>query len=354
MHPKRPCVIEQVGKQRNGKPRFWCTTHGAGATARYGVRMAECEAAYRDSDDDDLFDLDPSGYPGGIAMWGAVAPIYDTTTLPRDVGIHVHARVLAGKTKEIDRTVGAVRLHYRRDLLEQSTAIIRCETAISYYISRFLGRQIKHLPCTHCGELHLDADFFAVKPHRTHLCHRCGKFFQDERRAVSNPIILLRRECGLEAVDHATVRACRTLDISQADYPGGVQVWASNPAFLWTAKRPEEEGIQIHLFDGVSDSPVEDDTYDAVTIDGVRLDEDMLKHFMAQKALTYLTNKVVSLRCPTCGTPHFDRGDHGFFPHSAHTCETCGGSFPSPGKRRLVVSNPFVETVGRLGELAAK
>ena len=39
-----------------------------------------------------VLDLNLDQYPGGVGLWGAVPPVYDTTRLPLDFGIHVHAR----------------------------------------------------------------------------------------------------------------------------------------------------------------------------------------------------------------------------------------------------------------------
>jgi hypothetical protein len=345
--PRRACSIEQVGKQRNGKPRFWCSTHQAPATGRYGVRLSVCEAAYRDTEYTDVLRLDPEQYPGGIALWGAVAPVYDTTGGEPEAGIHVHARPNSGGRKAIDKTFEAVELQYSSDLFNSGKAVITRETAVNYYISQFLGRKIKHLYCIHCGELHLDAGFFAVKPHRRHLCHGCGKYFRDSERGVSNPIWLMRERIDASQTRHSLVRPDRTLDIRQADYPGGIQVWASNPALVWTADRPEEEGLHVHAFDAQGRYVI-DDTFGEVRVNGELLNEEHIAHFMAQSALGYLKGKVLALHCPNCGHAHFDQGEQAFFPHVWHQCEGCGAKFHSPGRRRLCVSNPFVETKTRL------
>jgi hypothetical protein len=255
----RPCSIEQVGKQRNGRPRFWCSVHQAPATGRYGVRLEKCESAYRDIDYSKVFDLNAEAFPGGIALWGAVPPVFDTTGLPAETGIHVHARRESDGEKEIDATYDAVRMKYRRDLLDEGQTIITRDTAVNFYISRFLKRDVKYLFCIHCGELHLDADYFAVHPHRTHLCHGCGKLFKDSARSISNPIALLRFRSGVTAPPDA-IRPQRELVATQAEFPGGIQIWASNPALVWTAERPEEQGLHVHAYDREGHRVV-DDTY---------------------------------------------------------------------------------------------
>jgi hypothetical protein len=339
----RTCSIEPVGKQRNGKPRFWCSTHQASATGRYGTRLEACEGAYRDVAERKIVELNPDDYPGGIALWGAVAPVYDTTGLPTEPGIHVHARSDAmDNEKRIDDTFDAVRIRYGRDLLQEHQAVITSEVAVSYYLSRFLKRDMKFLRCPKCSELHLDSGYFAVKAHRRHLCHGCGRYFSDETKAVSNPIAALHAAGVVPMGLLKPIRPDRSLDVRQADYPGGLQVWASNPALIWSADRPEEEGLHVHAYS--AGECVVDDTFGRVRIDGVELDEKQVQYLMAQQALPHLANKIVSLHCPECHEPHFDLGDCAVFPHIEHDCANCGVSFSSPGQRRMVVSNPFVET----------
>jgi hypothetical protein len=43
----------------------------------------------------DVLELVPSAYPSGVALWGALPPVYDTTSLPVERGVHVHARSAA-------------------------------------------------------------------------------------------------------------------------------------------------------------------------------------------------------------------------------------------------------------------
>jgi hypothetical protein len=342
MDAPRNCSIEHVGKQRNGTPRFWCSAHQSSATGRYGVRLPVCEGAYLDKEDTrKILELDPADYPGGIALWGAVDAAYDTTNMGPESGIHVHARGQNNDVKEIDDTFDAVVINSRRDLLDSQRTMITSETAVNFYLSRFLKRDIRYLRCPYCDEMHLDSGYFAIKPHRRHLCHGCGRYFNDTGKGVSNPIASLHAALKLRSQNIAPIRAPRTLDIRQPDYPGGIQIWASNPALIWTSERPEEEGLHVHLFRSPGDI-VLDETYDHVTVDGVALDEPQVQHFMAQQALPYLANKVVSLSCPRCDFPHFDQGDLGFFPHINHECARCAHMFCAMGRRRLVVGNPFV------------
>ena len=317
--------------------------HQSGATGRYGARLAACEGAYRDTQNLAVLEIDPAQYPGGVALWGAVPPAYDTTRLPCETGIHVHARGSSDGSKEIDATFDGVLIRSRRDLVDLQQTLITSEVAVNYYLSRFVGQQIRFLRCPRCDEMHLDAGYFAVKPHRRHLCHGCGRYFNDDRKAVSNPIAALHASGLLPAEVLPPVRPSRVLTIRQLDFPAGIQVWASNPALIWTADRPEEEGLHVHAFTAPDNIAI-DETYAEVTLDGVRLDEVQVQYAMAQGALQHVANKVIGFRCPRCGSSHFDQGDRALFPHSKHVCDECGEAFTAPGRRRLVVGNPFAET----------
>ena len=354
-HPapsRRECLIEYTGNQRNGNPRYWCSVHRAPATARFGARLDRCESAFREVAEGASFPLETERYPGGVALWGSVEAVYDTTGLPPERGIHVHARVTSGGDKVIDATFDAVALApQRHTLFEERTTFITGETAVAYYVGNFMNHDIGTLYCVYCGEAHLDADWFAVKPHRRHLCHGCGKIFSCGERGISNPVIAMRSALGDNDSKRAICRARRTLDIRQQDYRGGLQVWASNAALLWTSPEPEKEGIHVHLFDA-DKRRVEDDTFDRVTIDGIELNERQLRLFMAQRSLAYLSGKIASLICPSCGGSHCDVGEAAFMPHKQHHCEYCKSEFDTPGRRKKVVSNPFINTVGQLRRLA--
>ena len=278
--------------------------------------MPRCEGAYRTVSELRRFKLNPEAFPGGVALWGSVEPVYNTAKVPADRGIHVHARMKAGKRKVIDQTYDAVELAVPKDLFSEGTVLITGETAVAYYLSRFLNRQIVHIFCPFCDTPHLDSDWFSVKPHRVHLCHGCNRLFREDVKRVSNPLEAVRHKLGDKDSRRKTVRAKGALDIKQSDYPFGLQIWASNPALLWTSARSEEEGIHVHGWERDTIDPQLDGTFDTVRVDGIELDEQQLRHFMAQNALVYLRGKVRSLTCPGCGTQKFDRGDMAFRPEA--------------------------------------
>jgi hypothetical protein len=339
------CEIVDVGRRRDGGTRYWCITHKADATAKYGVPAEQCKRPRAtEVNEDDIFTLDLDKYPGGIALWGAVPPVYDTTEHGIDRGIHVHARPTLGGSKSIDRSFRFLRVIGEQ--LESEEILISEVEAIYYMVSSVFGYPMTRIPCTYCSHLHLDKDFFSVNPHRRHLCSNCGRHFQDFQRGVGNPICGIREACRVTT--RIPICPDRPLDIRQADFPGGIQIWGTNPSFLWTGQSDEEDGIHVHAYAELGQSPTLDETYSRVTIDGVTLDPVMVRVLMAQKALPSLSDRVVALICADCGQVKFDSGPSAHTPKAIHTCEECSAQIRARGSMRNVVSNPLVAILAEL------
>lgn len=341
-------MIAEKAMRKSGEPRYWCTAHNASATAKYGVKLSECEVAYLQPPDSKPIEIRPEEYPGGIALWGAVSPVYDTSNIPPERGIHVHARKDVGGKKSIDETYSEALVLAPNKYLIDRLIRVTGKSAVSHYVSKFFKQQLITNYCTHCGSQHLDCEQFSLKPHRRHLCHQCQQEFIDTKRGISNPIVELQEICGDRGDNRPLKRSTDKIEFNQRDMAGGIQIWASNKAVLWTSPKEELEGIHIHTYARPGEDPSNDETYGRVVIDGIELNETMLGFYMAQKSLAYLENKLTALDCPKCNTPHFDRNEFAYTPHRNHICETCGNTFSAPGSRKLVVSNPFVKTVTQL------
>ena len=299
---------------------------------------------------EDILDLNLEKYPGGVALWGAVPAIYDTTRLPMDRGIHVHARPTPGADKDLDRTYRAVRLSGSR--LPKRGVVVHEIDAIYYMVTSLFGYPMSYVRCTHCGWPHLDRDFFSVHPHHRHLCAGCGKHFCDSVNGIGNPIIGVRQACGVK--EHQTTPSQEALDIRQADYPGGIQIWGSNPAFLWTGSKAEAEGIHVHAFLDGEKVPELDETYGEVIIDGVRLDPEMVRLLMAQNVMPSLKDRIRSIDCPACRRPQFGVGQAAYTPAATHTCSGCGHQLAAPGRLRNTVVNPLPAILTGLAKTARR
>jgi len=350
--PDVPCDVIAIEKRRDGGTRYWCRAHRADATAKGGTRAAKCRAADTipiRAEEVETLDLDK--YLGGVALWGAAPAVYDTTRRPMERGIHVHARPTSESEKEIDLTFRAVRLVGRG--LPGEGVVVTETDAIYYMVTSVFGFEMTYVTCTHCGWAHLDKDWFSVHPHRRHLCAGCGKHFHDRVTGIGNPIVGVRDACGLG--DHEVKPAAETLNIKQSEYPGGLQIWGSNPAFLWTQPKHEEEGIHVHAYltEGQTE-PTVDETFREVTIDGIQLDPVMVRVLMAQNVMPSLKDRVRSMDCPNCGQPGFDAGEAAYVPSPMHTCSECGRQFPTPGRIRNAVANPLPAILAELAKLAPR
>lgn len=346
------CEIVFITKRRDGGSRFWCRAHKADATAKYGVAAPCCVAAHDEPiPDSAVLDLYPSEYPGGVALWGSVPACYDTTSLPMDRGIHVHARSVKGGEKDIDLTYRRLRVPIRTDLISGSWLEVEEIDAINFMVSSVFGFSTIEVRCTHCGFSHLDRDWFAVHLHKRHQCHGCGRQFSDSQPGIGNPVAALRS--ALAPRGHAVRPAGRSVSINQVDYPGGLQIWGSNPAIAWTSESAEEAGVHLHAFNALGDDhPAVDDTFDSVVIDGVELDPQQVRFYMAQSAMPHLEGRIVAVDCPRCREQHFDQGELAYTPHVNHECHACGAVFQTSNSLKKSIGNPFVGTRTQLGVTA--
>jgi hypothetical protein len=74
----------------------------------------------------------------------------------------------------------------------------------------------------------------------------------------------------------------RTINLD--DYSGcGYTIWASTPAIVWTAARPQEFGIHVHVHDGAS--RIIDDTFSEVILDGKPLQRSALIDAMIARTI---------------------------------------------------------------------
>jgi hypothetical protein len=344
------CDVVPVGKRRDGGTRYWCLHHRADATAKYGRPAPRCRYADVPAvSEEETLTLDLAKHPGGVACWGAVPPVYDTTTLPLDRGIHVHARSKVGGDKEIDGTYRRVALNNGK----RGTLLLEELDAVYYMVTSLFGYEMREVICTLCGYSHLDKDWFSVHGHKRHLCAGCGRQFRDAVVGIGNPIIGVRTQLGLQR--HKVKPARKKLKIEQREFPGGIQIWGSNPALLWTSAAAEEEGIHVHVFSKNGDKePFPDETYGEVIIDGVWLNPEMVRVLMAQNALPHIKGRVVCKHCPRCSEPQFASGDHAYTPTVDNVCSNCNANFASSGRLRKTISNPLVTVLQELAKLAPR
>src|SRR4051812_43409854 len=103
----KECKIKNLGKFRNGDPKFWCSIHLAFAPpVQEDVIPNTCKIFDKPPIcDNDRYELDPEEWLGGVALWGSLDPVYNTSIYPgHQPGIHLHARMEETGDKQIDRT----------------------------------------------------------------------------------------------------------------------------------------------------------------------------------------------------------------------------------------------------------
>jgi hypothetical protein len=75
----------------------------------------------------------------------------------------------------------------------------------------------------------------------------------------------------------------RTLNLD--GYEGcSYTIWASTPAILWTAKRPQELGVHVHVHKGTT--RVVDETFGEVILNGQALERRALIESMIDRSIT--------------------------------------------------------------------
>jgi len=346
------CRIVNVGKRRDGAQRFWCLQHRADATAKYGRRASRCRNFdLRPVSKSEVLKLDVDSFSGGVGVWGAVPPVYDTTSAEIEIGVHVHARQADKSSKEIDWTYRRVDITSSRFVRGGRPLSITEADAVFHMVSTVFGFEVEYIECGFCGLAHLDRDLFSVHLHKAHLCAGCGRIFRAKVKGIGNPTRLVKD--AFSDGRHAIAPANREIVFAQADYPGGIQIWASNPAILWTADRAEEEGIHLHMF-GANGVLARDETFSKVTIDGVELRPPEVRVLMAQLTLPHIAERIVAISCPKCGTSHFDVGAEAFVPHIQHRCVDCGEIFNHDGRLKKTIANPAVERFADLAKFSRR
>ncbi|MBN8693516.1 MAG: hypothetical protein J0L69_09985 [Bacteroidetes bacterium] len=344
------CKIEYMGKYRNGKPKFWCKTHFALADSIGFETPEKCRKHDLPKiNENDKYVLDPNEWEGGVGVWGSLDPVYNTSPhIGHDSGIHLHTRQEETGEKQIDYTFKEIEvITPQKDLFgNEQRIMLNTEIAHAYTASMVFGKDMKCINCPNCNQPHIDADFFAVTYHKKHMCTYCGKDFLDTERGISNPVIEIQKIFRSSFNDRTIKIVDRELNIQQKDYPGGIQIWGSNPAIIWTAKRNEEAGIHVHVFkDKGGTEAFADETFGKVNIDGIELNGTEIRILMVQQSLTHLKGKILSINCPNCNEPHTDRLDNAVRPHEHHLCEFCSTEFTTPTK---CVGNPIIEKLRQL------
>lgn len=286
------CEIVAAGLWQNGNERWWCRTHQQHWGVKADRAAAEQDGFVRCASHSQRMSyiVDPHRISleqfEEVGIWCSLPAAITSsgTSRPRHPRIHVHLRNEPDGEKIVDQDFDALTLLYspERDLFANQ-AIDRVHltppAAMAFVLALEAGTEIGCVSCNHCGYPHLDLGEFARKPHRKHLCGNCGRDHTWTQNAMmSSPLKPIHDQFSA-AWEYADVDRRIVID----DYPGAAfAVWASTPAIVWTARRPQERGIHVHLnLDGLSI----DDTFGVVVYQGKELERRDLLARMVHNTL---------------------------------------------------------------------
>ncbi len=287
------CDIVDAGKMRNGVARWWCRTHQrhwgtngdiAGAKANGKVQCANHDQPMSYIVDPKHIDIQDFAEVG---IWCSMPPAlsHNGASKPRRPKIHVHVRKEPGEAKVVDTDFKALSLRYNaKDNLFGNHEITRVHltppSALEFVLALESGKAMGCINCRDCGYPHLDLGDFARKPHTKHLCGNCGRDNTRSKEPIASTPLQPLHEQFSKANNYVDV----VKEIDLDDYPGlPFQVWASTPAVLWTADRPQERGIHVHIYE--NNQYLVDDTFGVVRYQGSVLNRAQLLESMVANTI---------------------------------------------------------------------
>ena len=274
-----PCQIIPAGKFRHGARRWYCKTHQIhwGTQADYAAASESGEIRCGNHLMGMSYVVNPLEVAFSdfeeIGIWCSLPPALASEPIaPRPPRIHVHKRFANRKAKTLDQDFSAIVCSYNQDLgLFANPAISRIQVtppaAFEFVRSIEEGNPMSCVTCKRCGYPHLDLGDFARKPHKKHFCGNCGNdSIWSEGKIASTPLKPLH-----DQFSNSNTYVVPNRRVSLDDYPGKrFELWSSTPAVLWTANRPQEKGVHVHVYDAAK--RIVDDTFGEVIYQGRVLD----------------------------------------------------------------------------------
>lgn len=289
-----PCQIIPSGKFRHGAKRWYCKTHQVhwGTKADFAATSESGEVLCSNHLAKMSYVINPLEVEfhefEEIGIWCSLPPALSSEEIiPRPPKIHIHKRFSGEEKKLLDRDFDAVVCSYNQKLaLFQNTEITKIQVtppaAFEFVRSIEEDRPMACVSCKKCGYPHLDLGDFAINPHKKHFCGNCGNdSIWSSGAIVSTPLKLLH-----DQFNNSNTYTYPERDLDLDKYEGRrFEIWASTPAVLWTANRPQEKGIHVHVYEGEGVRRIVDDTFAIVQYKGKPLDRKMLWEKMVQNTL---------------------------------------------------------------------
>ena len=287
-----PCQIEPCGKFRNGAKRWYCKTHQMhwGVKADFAAAKESGEIVCSNHLAKMSYVVNPMtiGFEEyeEIGIWCSLEPALASHPIePRAPRIHIHKRFVGDSSKMIDRDFPAVVCTYNQDLglfKSEEIAKIQITPPAAFEFVRAIeeGREMSCVSCNYCGYPHLDLGSFAVEPHSKHFCGNCGNdSIWSKGKIVSTPLKPFHDQFSKS---NTYITPDRSINLDK--YDGlDFEIWSSTPAVVWTADRPQEKGIHVHVYE--KGRRVIDDTYGEVIYKGKPLDRKELWENMVKNTI---------------------------------------------------------------------
>lgn len=291
-----PCHIVPCGKFRNGAKRWYCKTHQMhwGTNADIAALPQSGEMKCSNHTIEMSYVVDPMAIEFNnfeeIGIWCSLPPAMSSQRIaPRTPKIHIHKRFSGVEKKVLDRDFDAIVCSYNQDLgLFENQEITQIQVtppaAFEFVSSLEEGRQMSCVTCKKCGYPHLDLGSFAKAPHAKHFCGNCGNdSVWSEGKIVSTPLKPLH-----DQFNNSNTYVTPDRSINLDEYPDKeFEIWSSTPAVVWTADRPQERGIHVHIYEGSIEGRrrIEDNTFGEVIYKGVVLDRKLLWEQMTNNTI---------------------------------------------------------------------
>jgi hypothetical protein len=287
-----PCDFVYAGKYRHGADRWWCRTHQSHWGTKADITALQASGKFRCCDHAqpmnyvvDPFTVNLNDH-AEVGVWCSLPAALSTAAIKsRPPKIHVHVRDTPEDAKCIDRDFVAISTVYTKRVGffadgEVTRVDITPPAAFDFVCALESQMEMDCITCSHCGSPHLDLGDFAKTPHRKHFCANCGRDSTwSKAPIISTPLKPLHDRYDTRLT---CVMPDRSLNLD--DHKGcNYAVWASTPAIVWTAARPQEYGIHVHVHNGTE--RIVDDTFGEVILNGKPLIREDLLRAMIERAI---------------------------------------------------------------------
>lgn len=287
-----PCDFVHAGKYRHGADRWWCRTHQSHWGTKADLAALQVSGILRCGEHAQLMNYEAEPYAvnldkhAEVGVWCSLPAALSTAEIKaRPPKIHVHVRDAPEAHKRIDKDFAAITTIYftRRGLFGDGDAIrvdITPPAAFAFVCALESGKETDCIDCSNCGHPHLDLGDFGKTPHRKHFCANCGRDSTwSKAPIISTPLKPLHDRTATRLTPLTPQRRLNLDHHKGHSYT----VWASTPAIVWTASRPQEYGIHVHVHNGTD--RIIDDTFGEVILNGKPLIRAELIQAMIERAI---------------------------------------------------------------------